>query len=72
MGPIDRVINENGYNGVSVAFMKPEISYNPMVREINQFKTASQVNAYANNKLMMAQDRNDMKGYVAGYAETLG
>jgi hypothetical protein len=52
--------------------MIPELSYNPMVREINQAKTMSQTAAYETAKQMASQDRTDMRGNVAGFGDTLG
>lgn len=52
--------------------MVPELSFNPMVREQNQMKTASQTASYEATKQMAAQGRTDMRGNVAGYVDTLG
>lgn len=47
------------------------LSFDSTQREVNQMKTASQVQNYAATKLMTEQGRTDMRGNVAGYAETL-
>jgi hypothetical protein len=49
-----------------------QMSYNPMVREMNQMKTMSQVQNYAASKEMATQGRTDMRGNVSGYSDTLG
>jgi len=52
--------------------MMSDIAFNPTVREVNQQKTAAQVNNYASSKMMAQQGRTDMRGNVAGYTDTLG
>ncbi len=52
--------------------MIPELSFNPMVREQNQMKTATQTASYEATKQMAAQGRTDMRGNIAGYSDTLG
>lgn len=52
--------------------MVPELSFNPMVREVNQMKTLNQTAAYEAAKQMASQDRTDMRGNVIGFGDTLG
>lgn len=52
--------------------MIPELSFNPMVREVNQAKTMNQTQAYETAKQMASQDRTDMRGNVSGFGDTLG
>ncbi len=51
--------------GIATSFM-------PNQREVNQMRTANQIQNYANSKQMSEQGRTDMRGNVMGYSDTLG